>query len=553
MITPFDYQKQGLNEIWKGFKENTKQLYQLSTGGGKTFIFSFLAKHWIDKKQTRILILCHRTELISQTIASLNQIGVTCEAVTSKTKKLNHSSDVYVAMVETANNRLKKDPYFFKEVGLLIVDECHILIFDKLFSHLPNSKILGCTATPVVLKRIKYYKCKYCKTQHYESTECCDYEVDEWSRPFTLSEIYEDIITGPNIDELIKRNRLIKEISFVEKYIDESKLKTDSDGEFTGASLDEQYSSDSAVFNVLLNYEKLCKGKKTLIFNSSAKVNLLLYSKFKEAGHNVKMFDSINECEPRQTVIDWFKDPNNRDSVLLNVSVFTTGFDVTDIEAVILNRATASLSLFLQMVGRGGRITNHVYKDNFILIDGGGNIDRHQEWSDPTRDWRRIFSEGIGKDKMRKEDALDVQSCDACGFLYPKSEPKCPDCGYEITPKPKNEKIESLNLLTPIREIPPPNGEKIYQYTISKEENINFSFKVLISQIVDMFIFYRVTKETYVSAKQKGELDRKIKKMIQKCYFLLLSKQDIKADNHRTIKYLLDKTVKKLDIHYNLI
>jgi len=552
MITPFDYQKSGLNDIWRGLKSNNKLLYQLSTGGGKTFIFSFLAKHWIEKKNSRILILCHRTELIDQTIKSLNQIGVTCEAVTSRTNKLNHSSQCYVAMVETANNRLKKNPYFFKEVGLLIVDECHILIFDKIFQFFSNAKILGCTATPVILKRIKFHRCKYCRTDYSEETECCSTPTDEWSKPFTLSEIYEDIVCGPGIDELIKRDRLVQDIPFVEKYIDESQLKTDSDGEFTSESQDEQYSSDGAVFNVLLNYEQRCLGKKTIIFNSSAKVNLLLYQKFQEAGHNVRMFDSRNKTESgkRSEVIEWFKDPLNRDAILLNVGVFTTGFDCTDVEAIIINRAINSLSLFLQIAGRGGRITDLIYKDNFILIDGGGNIDRHGEWSDATRDWNRLFFEGIGKEKMRKEDALDIQSCDECGFLYMKSQSECPECGHVIKPKPKPEKTESNNILLPIREIPPPNGEKIYKYTILRGENINFSFKVLISQIVDMFIFYSVTKEQYLSAKSTGELKKKIKNMVNKCYFTLRSKPDIKADNHRTIANLIDRTIEKLDKFY---
>lgn len=551
MIKPFEYQNHNIEEIWHKFTFFDRLLYQLSTGGGKTYVFSFLAKKWIEEKKTRILILCHRTELIDQTIKSLNQIGVTCESVTSKTKSLNHSSDVYVSMVETANNRLKKNPYFFKNVGLLIVDECHILIFDKLFSYFPESKILGCTATPIVLKRVKFYKCKYCKEKYSEPVHCCDTETDEWSKPFKLSEIYEDIIIGPGIDELIKMGRLVKEVSFIETYIDSDKLKVDSDGEFTSASLDSQYGSDEAVFNVLLNYEKICKGKKTLIFNNSAKVNLLLYHKFVEAGHNVMMFDSINDLEhSRKDVINWFK--SQRDAVLLNVGVFTTGFDVTDIEAIILNRATASLSLFLQIVGRGGRVTDLIYKDNFIFIDGGGNINRHQEWSDPTRDWKRLFFEGYGKEKQKKEDVFDVETCDNCGLIYAKSEPSCPECGHEIIPKPKPPKSLSENIVLPIRKIPPPNGEKIYKYTLSKNENINFAFKIMISQICDMFVFYRVSKQQYESAKQKGELNFKIKKMIQKCYFVLLSKQDIKADNNRTINYLLEKTITKLDKIYYL-
>jgi superfamily II DNA or RNA helicase len=551
MITLFDFQKENINQIWKAFKKHDKICYQLSTGGGKTIIFSALAKLWNDKFNKRVLILCHRIELVDQTIATLNKMGVTCEAVTSKVKKLNHSSQCYVAMIETANNRLKKDPYFLKDVGLLIADECHILIFDKVFEYFKDAKILGCTATPVVMKRVYFYKCKFCKTKHDEQLECCNEIVDEWSKPFTLSSIYDDIICGPNIEDLIKMERLVKEISFVESYIDSDKLKTDADGEFTAESMDTQYGSDDAVFNVLLNYEKLCLGKKTLIFNNSAKINALLFIKFKEAGHNVRMYDSINESEyTRHEIVEWFK--SNHDAVLLNVAVFTTGLDVQDIQAIIINRAIGSLSLFIQIAGRGGRVTDLIYKDSFILVDGGGNIDRHQEWSDPTRDWKRIFFGLEAKEKMKKEDALDIESCENCGALYPKSEPCCPECGHEIIPKPKPPKSLSENILLPIRKIPPPNAEKIYKYTISRGENINFSFKILISQIVDLFKFYRVPKQQYESNKLDGRLLKRIKTLIQKCYFTLLSKPDIKADNNRTINSLIERTIIKLDKFYFL-
>jgi superfamily II DNA or RNA helicase len=551
MITLFDFQKENINQIWKAFKTHDKICYQLSTGGGKTIIFSALAKLWNDKFNKRVLILCHRIELVDQTIATLNKMGVTCEAVTSKVKKLNHYSQCYVAMIETANNRLKKDPFFFKEVGLLIADECHILVFDKVFEYFKDAKILGCTATPVVMKRVYFYKCKYCKTKHDEQVECCDEIIDEWSKPFTLSSIYDDIICGPNIDDLIKMERLVKEISFVESYIDSDKLKTDADGEFTAESMDTQYGSDDAVFNVLLNYEKLCLGKKTLIFNNSAKINALLFIKFKEAGHNVRMYDSINESEyTRHEIVDWFK--SNHDAVLLNVAVFTTGLDVQDIQAIIINRAIGSLSLFIQIAGRGGRVTDLIYKDSFILVDGGGNIDRHQEWSDPTRDWKRIFFGLEAKEKMKKEDAFDIDSCENCGALYPKSEPCCPECGHEIIPKPKPLKSLSENILLPIRKIPPPNAEKIYKYTISRNENINFAFKILISQIVDLFKFYRVPKQQYESNKLDGRLLKRIKTLIQKCYFTLISKPDIKADNNRTINSLVERTIIKLDKFYFL-
>jgi superfamily II DNA or RNA helicase len=119
MVKPFKYQEEAINEILDKFQSKQRVLYQLSTGGGKTFVFCFLTKKYVEYFNHKVLILCHRQELIDQTIKSMTRIGLTCEELTSKTKNLNHLSNCYVAMVETAHNRLKKNEYFFKNVGFL--------------------------------------------------------------------------------------------------------------------------------------------------------------------------------------------------------------------------------------------------------------------------------------------------------------------------------------------------------------------------------------------------------------------------------------------------
>lgn len=554
MITPHDYQRDALNNIYLKFLEKVKILFCLPTAGGKTFIFSFLTQFWGKEYKQKVLILCHRIELIDQTIKSLNQIGVTCEKVTSKVKKLDHSSHAYIAMVETGFRRLKQNPFFFKEVGLVIADECHLDLYQKVFNYFPNAKILGCTATPVVQKRVKFFKCKYCKEKYELEQECCGVATDEWSKPFALAEVYEDIVLGPGIDELIRRGNLVQEITFNVTPSNIDKIVFNDEGDATDKSIDEVFSNDEAVFNCLLNYERLSKGKKTIIFNSNTKHNLMVYEQFKSAGVNVRMYDSVNKQESgnRTDLIRWFDEED--DAVLLNVGAFVAGFDCKEVQSIILNCAIGSLSGYIQRVGRGARSTTKIYKDNFLLIDGGGNVDRHQEFSDPTRDWERIFFEGIGIEKCKKQDAFDVELCDECGFMYAKSEPCCPECGFVLPPKIKKEKeqIYSDTILMPIREIPPPNGEKIYQYTKGKNEDVNFAFKIMISQIKDMFIFYRIDKDTYIETKESGELDKKIGKMIRGCYFLLVSKQDIKAANNRTIAYLKNKTIEKLDKYYDI-
>lgn len=552
-ITPHDYQQQGIDEVFYKLTVEGKKsvLYQANTGAGKTVIMAFICKKWIEKGRGKIIITCHRKELVDQTVSTLKSVGVSAQPYISSTKNQHHFTDVYVAMVETVNNRLKKNRFDVSGISLIISDECHILIHDKIYGYFPKSKVIGFTATPVVMKRITFFKCKYCHTNSNTPDECCGKEMEEWRRPFAMSEIYEDIVLGPKFDKLHEAGQLVPEISFIKQYADLSNLKIDSKtGDYTTQSLDQAYGTDDAAFNVLLNYKELCHGKRTMIFNSSTKTNLIVYNKFKEAGLNVKMYDSVNESDVSRTeLVKWFN--STPDAILCNCSVFTTGFDSRDVEAIILNRSTKSLSLFLQIVGRGGRSSKNIYKDSFVVIDGGENIAEFGEWSS-DRDWEDIFWNGIGKPKAKKDDPIDLQDCPECAALFPKSLNICTECGYEIPtplPKEKNE-TESEDVLLPIRKIPPPDPVKIYEYTKSKGENFHFALKVMYSRIVDMFIYYRVTVDKYESAKRTGELNKKIRNFILPVYFYLIRKPDIQTGANRTLEYVIENAKKRIEKYY---
>lgn len=552
-MKPHKHQETSINEIFEGFQAHRKLLFQAPTGAGKTVIFSFIIKRWIAENGGKVLILVDKDELVDQTYLSLLKIGVFAEKITSKVKKPNHNGDCYVAMVETAFNRLSVDSDFFQDVSLVIADEAHILVFEKVFGFFPTTKILGCTATPVSLKKVKYFVCKHCKTEYVNLEQCCGDEPIEWIKPFTLSNIFDDIVVGTSIHDLIEAGNLVQEISLVKTTANLSNLKVDSiTGDYTSESMTDAYGSNSAVFNVLLNYEETCKGLKTIIFNPTTIVNKLVYDKFIEAGYtNVKMYDSVNnKSSERKSLVEWFR--NTPDAILLNVGVFTTGLDVKDIQAIILNRSTKSLSLFIQMVGRGGRSCDTIYKDKFIVIDGGDNIATHGEWSDPNRDWRNIFFNGTDKPKPKREQVEDIQNCPNCGALFPKAHSVCPECSYEIVP-PMTEKRESKisnEVLKPIREIPPPNPEKIYHYTKTKDEDLNFAWRIMQNQIVDLFHYYRVPRTVYENTKNNGKLEKRVKRIVQNCYFVLIDKPDLERGMHRTLNYLYNKTLNKIEHYY---
>lgn len=545
---PFPYQREAIKSIINKFKENERIVFQLDTGGGKTACFSFLSKYWVEKYKNKVLILCHREELISQACETLVKAGLTFEKITPGTKILTHASDVYVAMIETLDRRLKKNPKYLFNVGLVVSDEAHVQIFNKVYDYFDNAKILGVTATPVLLGRDTFFRCSRCNTESNEVFNCCNHEAMEWTKPRTMSSIYSDIVVGPKIDFLIESGQLVREINFVKDYIDTDSLTIDYSGEFSNKEQDEAFGSDNSLFNVVLNYEELCKGKRTIIFNNSAKTNLKVHDQLKEKGYNVKLFDSVNDTDvSRKQLVKWFRE--NDDAILCNVGVFVAGFDVKEVQAIILNVATTSLSRYLQMVGRGGRSTDKIYKDNFIVIDGGGNVNRFNAWSDNTRDWERIFFNGVGKEKPKKEIVEQIKECDNCGYYMSRTAIECPECGALIITQ-KREKTEGDLIAKPLDKIPLPNGEKIYRYTVSQGENIHFAHKILINQILDLFIFHQVSKELYEKTKNNGKLDEKISKMIRACFFVLMAKKDIQSGSNRTLKYLKDKTKERLEKYY---
>jgi superfamily II DNA or RNA helicase len=544
-MKPYPDQEKSINEIMQHFETKDKLLFQLATGGGKTACFSFVAKKFIKKYGGKVLVLAHREELINQTLATLRIIDVTCESVIASKKKLHHLSNVYVGMVQTLSRRLEKDNDFLKDVGLIICDEAHLLQYSEVMSYYPNAKILGVTATPTVLKKITFTKCSKCGKENIP--ECCNMETYEYTRKFTLSEIYQDIIIGTSISELIATDRLVRELVYCTGSIDRSTLTIDAKtGDYDNKSTDEYYSSKS--FDVVKNYEEIAKGKKTIIFNSSAKINLLVLEAFQEAGYeNVKLFDSVNDTENRKKVLQWFKETPG--AILCNVSVFTTGFDEPTLECVILNRATKSLSLFHQMVGRGGRKCNEIYKPYFTLIDGGGNVEEFGKWSGEV-DWKSHFFGSDEKPKPKKEALDQTKQCPECGMIHAKNLLECSECGFVYVEKEKEISV-SGEVAQLIDEIPKPNGKKIVDYCLRVGRDKNFAWLILQNQIIDLFLFHSVTFGSFLQAEKNGKFDLSMRNLIKEPY-QTIQNSELESGTMRTKAWLINKIKTKLYGYYKI-
>lgn len=357
----YDYQERDLQKIFEYLTEspdNFNLLYQLPTGGGKTVVFSEIVRRYLESTDKKVLILTHRIELCKQTSKMLKGFGVRNKIINSKVKTLPKNNDYqcFVAMVETLNNRLNDEVLDVDNVGLTIIDEAHYNSFTKLFKFFQNSFILGVTATPLS-SNIK----------------------------LPMKDNYQDLVVGNSINELIERGFLARANTYSYN-VKLGSLQVGINGDYTVKSSEDLYTDMEMQNKLLTAYEERCKGTKTLIFNNGINTSWYVYETFKQAGYEIRHLDNTHSKQEREDILTWFRE--KPDAILTSVSILTTGFDEPDVRNIILNRATKSLTLYYQMIGRGSRRLPD--KEEFNIIDLGNNTARFGLWDEPV-DWRLIF------------------------------------------------------------------------------------------------------------------------------------------------------------------
>jgi len=398
----YSYQKGAIDQIFDKFEtaaDDYHLLYQLPTGGGKTVIFSEIVRQFLKTHQKKVLVMTHRIELCKQTSKMLTSFGVTNKVVDSKAN-LDDQEDFscYVAMVETLNNRLNDNHLDISDVGLVIIDEAHYNSFTKLFKFFESSFILGVTATPL-----------------------------SSNKDLPMKGNYDELIAGESIESLIE-NEFLARAEVYQYDMGLTSLEIGSNGDYTVKSSEDLYSSPAMLDKLLEAYNKHSAGKKTLIFNNGINTSILVYHTFKDAGLPIMHLDNTATKKQRKQILNWFKETPN--AILTSVSILTTGFDEPTIDTIILNRATKSLTLYYQMIGRGSRILNN--KSKFTVIDLGNNNYRFGPWG-ADLDWNTIFSSpDYFMDKLVDDESIESQFKHELPEEIKKEFSKSEECYFDI-------------------------------------------------------------------------------------------------------------------------
>lgn len=409
-----DYQKDLIRTLRGKLKQGKKKIVAvMPTGAGKTFTFTAIIKKALDKNR-KVLVITDRVELLKQAGGAMNVYGMD-PIVMEAGSKPYLGGILYTAMVETLFRRIKRKNYqhWIKGINLIVIDECHMRAFDKLFPYFnENATVLGFTATPRRMGSERH-----------------------------MAEFYEDIVVGIEINELIEKGYLSKP-EYYGQEVDLSGVQKKR-GDYDQNQVAERFSKNEVYKGVSHNLKKYSDNgivKKTLVFCSNIASSIELCDNLASEGFDTKHLDSTMTMTDRERVLTWFNE--NQNAVLCNVGILTKGFDEPSVRNIVLYRATQSLPLYLQMVGRGSRVIPGE-KDVFKIFDFGGNIARHGYWHQ-EREWRLTIPK-----KRDKEDAQILKQCKGCDEFIPANTIECPHCGYLYERLKKEKEFIELKLLDP--------------------------------------------------------------------------------------------------------
>jgi DNA repair protein RadD len=389
-----DYQQTDVDRLRGAFKRGRRSvLYCLPTGGGKTVVFSAITELAQAKSPTEsaeVFILVHRQELLRQASKALDDAGIRHGWIASG--HIETSDPIQIASVQTLARRLVAGKWNPK---LIIVDEGHHATagqWAKVLAFFPNARILGVTATP---RRLDGKG---------------------------LGEVYEELIEGPTISELIERGYLAPPVVYAPPMQFDTRELKKTGGDFTRKSANEAVDKPKITGDAVAHYRKFLDGKPAIAFCCTRKHAEHVAESFREAGYLSESVDGTLDAEVRkQRIADL---GNGKLHVLTSCEIISEGTDIPVVAGALLLRPTASVSLFLQQVGRALRLFPG--KTRAIILDHVGNWERHGL---PTADREWSLDGAVRRGKGKPKEVVPCVQCKKC-FCTHEPAPECPECGF---------------------------------------------------------------------------------------------------------------------------
>lgn len=372
-IKLFDYQEDMKERIEKALRLHRSVMAQMPTGTGKTYLLTAVIDSFVSNNpMEKVWIVAHRRELVSQIDETVRKFHSYSASNTSSL--LLSVKAMSIQWLMRHYDEIEEEP------GLIVIDEAHHALaktYKEMWERFPNAKFLGLTATP-------------CRLNGKGFTDLFDVLVQSWGVP-----------------EFISKGRLatydfvsIKSDGVTQRLID-SLQKRGADGDYQNKEMDMLLNKKPSIERLYRSLEEFSKDRKGIVYAINISHAQKITKLYQEHGVKAIAIDSKTPATERQRDIEAFKKGDIQ--VLVNVDIFSEGFDCPDVEFVQLARPTLSLAKYLQMVGRGLRVAKG--KKNCVIID---NVGLYRVFGLPSQvwNWNAMF-EGKLKVGKKKETAKE--------------------------------------------------------------------------------------------------------------------------------------------------
>lgn len=362
-----DYQAEIKLRLIEAWQTHRSVMLQMPTGTGKTHVLAAVVKEYLSGDTGTVWIIAHRRELVAQAEETIERYGISRE-----------DGRVKVMSIQWLARHVDKT---YGSPSLVIIDEAHhaqAKTYRMLWEKCPHSKFLGLTATPCRMNRSGF-------TNLFDVLICSwsivEFIESGWLSTFDYVSIRPDSREQQLIDGLEKRG---------------------ADGDYQIKEMNEVLNKRPSIRRLYESLLKFANGKKGIVYAISIDHARRIAEYYNQRGLKTVSIDSSTPAAERKQFVQDFKD--GRIQVLVNVDVFSEGFDCPDVEFVQMARPTLSLAKYLQQVGRGLRKSDG--KDTCILID---NVGLYRVFGLPTVswDWEAMFQgyvAGKGKHAVCQRD-----------------------------------------------------------------------------------------------------------------------------------------------------
>ena len=368
-----DYQCEMLERLYMAWEEHQSIMVQMPTGTGKTVLLAEVIRQFIchndgHDSERCVLIVAHRRELLQQISETIKAFGMQDDnIIVESIQKLSlHISQVNITP------------------SLIIIDEAHHAVaktYRQLWDKWPEAKFLGMTATP-------------CRMNNTTFTDLFDtllqsYTIQEFIDKGWLSD-FEYISVSP-------QNWIVSRIANLHK--------RSADGDYQIKEMATVIDTPESIEHLYRTYEHYAKGKKGIIYAINKEHARHISEYYATKGVRCCWIEAKTTDNIRQKLVNEYL--QGELDIIVNVDIFSEGFDCPEVEFIQLARPTLSLSKYLQQVGRGMRTKQ--MKEYVVILD---QVGMYQTFGLPTeeRNWKAMFSgQATGKAEQSEKHPVIIR------------------------------------------------------------------------------------------------------------------------------------------------